>query len=389
MSRRQLLAVGGSIGVGTVAGCLEGTSGSASSDDEPTPPWTTDELASYIDTNAEITIYASTGSDGQWYDLVEVINDEFGTDITANVFASNGAKVTQRFRQERQAGEDRVDLLSSPSGIDDKMRVLAAEEDKETALELGKEYFEWDLDQKFWFGDVLDDVQKYPFYVTGYNGGPGLVLPINEDIFEERGLDIPETYNDLLDSQYEGLDTLMAGYVAADMVGWIVRHHAAQTDMTEKEWANALRDNLNFVGTSSHTAGVREVRNGDAPMMLYNWTTVPAPFISAESPLRGVFPEDVKAFINGSPLAINKEAPNPWVARFFLSALLEEPVQRRMIHDVANQIPCRFDIDYSTEEMDPYTEKRLTADFEPVGFWESFENARTGQRLKDTGVFDV
>ena len=97
------------------------------------------------------------------------------------------------------------------------------------------------------------------------------------------------------------------------------------------------------------------IRDGEAPIMLYNGPTVLATLEPSTSPLMGVFPKNVKGFMNGSPVAINKEAPNPWVARFFLSAMLEKPVQGRMIREVKNQIPCRLDLDYSAYDPDPYT----------------------------------
>jgi ABC-type glycerol-3-phosphate transport system substrate-binding protein len=391
-SRRGFLAAGATVTATSLVGCLGATSGSGptATSGEPQPPWTTEALADYVDGDETITIYASTGASEEWHDVVEVINDEFDTSLEPNVFASYGSKVTQRFIQERQADNDQVDVLSSPSGIDERMTITAKEEGREAALDIGREYFEWDLDQNFRFNDVLQDVQQYPFYVTTYNGGPGLALPINEEIFEERGLDVPRTYNDLLDDQYEGLQTtISSSYVAADMVGWIVKHHAEQRGVSEMEWARQLSDHLEFVGASSHTAAAREVRDGNAPMMLYNWPTVLGPFAGEDSPLRAVFPEDVKSDMNGSPVAINKNAPNPWAARFFVSAYLEESVQRRLVTDVVRQIPCRLDLDYSAQNPDVFTEKRLNTEFEPVSFWDSWRTAQVGQEAKDEGVFDL
>jgi len=372
-----------------LVGCLGGDEGTKT-ESGPEPPWTTEDLAKQIDAESTINIYASTGADQEWYDLVDVINDEFGTKLEAEVYATNGTDLTQRFIQERQADNDTADVLSSPTGIDDDMLVTDREDSREDALNIARKYFEWDLDQKFWFNDELQDVQQYPFYIAAYNGGPGLTMPINEDVFADRGLDIPETYNDLLDDQYAGMEVaLSSAYIASDMVGWIVRHHAAETDMSETEWAQKFQEHLDYTGVSSHTAGAREVRNGNIPLMLYNWPTVIAPFTGADSPLTGVFPEGVPGFMNGSPIGINNEAPNPWVARFFLSATLEESVQRRMINDVERQIPCRLDLDYSEQEPDVYTEKRLNSDFEAVEFWDEWQNSTVGQKVKDDGALDI
>ncbi|MEF8851003.1 MAG: hypothetical protein V5A44_08920 [Haloarculaceae archaeon] len=391
-SRRSFLATGATVTTASLVGCLgtssggsapttSGSSGETATSGDPETPWTTEALAEYIDDGSTVTIYAGTGDSQQWYDLITVINDEFGTNIEGNVFASDGGKVSQRFIQERQASNDAVDVLSNASDLRDQIKV-----DGES---VAKQYFEWGLDQNFWFTDVLPDKRTLPFMVGAYNGGAGSVLPINETMFEERGLDIPETYNDLFEDQYEGLETLLPGYVVGSEVGWIIRYHAKQTDMDDLEWINTLADHLEFKGASSHTAGAREVRDGNAPMMFYNFPWVLSPFVSPDSPLLGHFVDGVRSPAVAGPLEINKNAPNPWVARFFVSAVLEEAVQRRMIHDVTDQVPVRLDLDYSAQNPDPYTKKRLNADVTVVGFWEGKTYSTVGQEAKDKGAFEV
>lgn len=387
-TRRGILAAGGAVALGGAAGCL-GRGGSPDTDDTGLEkPWTTEALLTKLDENPSLTIYASTGDDQQWYDLVEVINDEFDTNIQADVFASYGSKVTQRFVQEHQADNHKADVLSTPSGLDERMRMKAEKADRETALDIGRKYFEWDLHRNYWFTDVLTDVQKTPFYISAYNTGPGLALPINEETFDERGLPYPETYNDLFDDRFEGMSMAISKrYVSTEQSGWIARVHAEKSGMDPVEWSEKLWDHLEFTGVSSHTAGARAVRDGDADMMLYNWPLVLDPFMGPDSPLRGVFPEDVKSFMAGDPVCINRHAPNTWAARFFVSAMLEESVQRRLINEVTDQIPVRLDLDYAENDPDPYTHKRLNVDFNPVTFWESWDNVETGKKLADAGCF--
>lgn len=381
-ARRQFLRGAGGAATLALAGCLGGGTGStAGADTGPDPPWTTQDLVGHIDADAKLTIYAGTGDSEQWYDLIAVINDEFGVNLQANVFASDGGKVSQRFLQEHQSGNDKVDIMSVATDIRDQI-LLEGEE-------VAREYYEWDIDRNFWFTDVLPDERVLPFLTAAFNGGAGSALPINVDLFEERGLDVPQSYNDLFEDQYAGLTTLLPGYIVAGSVGWIIRHHAAELDMSDLEWITALKEHLDFTGSSSHTAGAREVRDGTAPMMFYNFPWVIGPFVGEDSPLEGIFVDGVKSDAIAGPVAINKRAPNPWVARFFVSALLEEPVQRRMIHEVTDQVPVRTDLDYAAQNPDPFTMKRLNADVTLVPFWESGTYSKVGQQAKDAGAFDV
>jgi len=386
-SRRAFLTTGAAVTLTAIAGCTGGggdstptTTPTSAGSGDPEPPWTTADLAAQIDGTETLTIYAGTGDSQQWYDLIEVINDEFDTNIEGNVFASNGGKVSQRFVQERQAGEDKVDLLSNASDIQDEIKI--------NGPEAARKYFEWDMDANFWFEDVLPAQRRLPFMIGAFNGGAGSCLPINEDMFSERGLDYPTTYNDLFDDQYEGLETLLPGYVVGGEVGWIIKHHAEQTDMSNMEWINTLADHLSFAGASSHTAAARNVAQGDAPMMFYNFPWVTSPFVS-EYPLRGHFVDPVKSNALAGPLSINKNAPKPWVARFFVSAMLEEPVQRRMINEVTDQVPVRLDLDYSPQEPDPFTSKRLNTETELIGFYDGAQYSEVGQKAKDDGAFEV
>jgi len=412
-SRRAFLATGAAVSAASLVGCLgsdspatstpeaggqstsagdgtastgDGTTagGTASSAGEPEAPWTTEQLADYVDDGAEVTIYAGTGDSQQWYDLIDVINDEFGTSIEATVFASDGAAVSQRLLQERQAGEDKADVISVASNLRDRIKQKGQEEGRAYA----KEWFEWGIDENFWFADALPEKRVLPFLVSGFNGGAGIVLPVSTQIFEEQGLDYPETYNDLFDDQYEGLEVAFSGYVSSGMIGWITRYHAAQTDMDEMEWIRSLMDRFEVVGVNSHSAGMREVGKGNAAMMLYNWPWAAAPFVKNEDlAVDGIFTDPAKSNATEGGLSINREAPHPWVARYFVSAMLEKPVQRRILTDVTDQVPVRTDLDLSGIDIDPYTKRRLNANLFPIGFWESAEYSTLGQKAVDTGMF--
>ncbi|MFC7133000.1 MULTISPECIES: substrate-binding domain-containing protein [Salinibaculum] len=394
-TRRSFLKTGAAVTVASLAGCSgsDGNDGGATPTDsgggEPSKPWTTDELADQIAGDETITIYAGTGDDTQWKDLVNVVNDEFGTNLKASVVAGSGGEVSQRFVQERQAGNDKVDILSNVSDVQDEIKIAGNDEGTEKAREVASNYFEMGVDENFWFADVLDDWHLLPFMVPAFNGGTNITLPYNEDLFEEQGLDVPETYNDFLDPQYEGMTMLVPGYIVATYAGWIVKRHAKETDMSKMEWVEALRNNLNFRGASSYTAATRQVANGEAPTMLFSFPNTVQSIITQSDALRGTFPGGGFWPASAGPLFINKEAPNPWVARFFTSAVLEAPVQKRILTDVYTQVPVRLDLDYSDVETNPYNRSRIETDGQQVGFYETAAYAKTGQKARSEGKFSV
>ena len=380
-TRRTFLATGSAVSVASLVGCLGG--GGSGDSDGPEPPWTTEDLAEQIDGDT-VTIYAGTGDSQQWEDLTSVINDEFDTNIEVDVFASDGSAVSQRFLQERRANEDKADIVSTASNLTEEISSKGEEDGTAQALE----WFEGDIDQNFWFADELPEKRFVSFQVSAYNGGAGICMPVSEEIFESQGLDYPTTYNDLFDDQYEGLDMAFSGYINPDQTGWIARYHAEQRDMEPLEWTESLMENFNVVGVDSHSAGTREVGRGNAALMLYNWPWSAAPFVNNDDlAVRGLLTDPVKANAMEGPMLINKEAPNPWAARFFVSAMLEKPVQRRMLTDVTDQVPVRTDLDLSGIDIPEFTKQRLNADLFRVGFWEESEYATTGQEIIDTGIF--
>ena len=381
-TRRTFLATGSAVSVASLVGCLGG--GGSGDSDGPEPPWTTEALAGQLSGDETITVYAGTGDSQQWHDLVAVINDEYDTNLEANVFASDGSSVSQRFLQERRANEDKADIVSTASNLTEEISSKGEEDGTAQALE----WFEGDIDQNFWFADVLPEKRFVSFQVSAYNGGAGICMPVSEEIFESQGLDYPTTYNDLFDDQYEGLDMAFSGYINPDQTGWIARYHAEQRDMEPMEWMESLMENFNVVGVDSHSAGTREVGRGNAALMLYNWPWSAAPFVNNDDlAVRGLLTDPVKANAMEGPMLINKEAPNPWAARFFVSAMLEKPVQRRMLTDVTDQVPVRTDLDLSGIDIPEFTKQRLNADLFRVGFWEESEYASTGQQIIDTGIF--
>ncbi len=387
LSRRAFVATGAALSVGALAGCSGGESDSGNP--SPDEAWTTEGLRDEIDGDETITIYAGTGDDQQWFDLVNVINDEFGTNLEADVFASDGGTVSQRFIQQREANNEQVDVLSNVSNVQDEIKTTGMEDGEEAANEIARQYFEMGIDENFWFKDVLDDWHLLPFMAPGFNGGTNITFPYNKDIFDDQGADVPEQYGDLLDDQYEGMTMLIPGYVVRTYAGWAISQGASETDMGEMEWMDALRQNVNFKSASSHTTATREIANGNAAMMLYNFPNTVEAFLSGSPALGGAFPSGGMWPASAGPLYINTNAPNPEVARFFVSAVLEKPVQKRMLSEVYTQVPVRLDLDYSDVDATSYARSRINLESDKIGFYETAEYTTVGQTAAEEGKFDI
>jgi ABC-type glycerol-3-phosphate transport system substrate-binding protein len=377
VTRRGALIAGGTAAITALSGC-SGVIGSGTttteSPDGPAPPWTTDELAAHVEDGSTLTIYAGAGTPAAWENLVAVVNDEFDMNLEPEVFVSDGGDVAQRVIQERQAGRDQADIISQGSDLYDRLHRKGREA-------VGK-YYEVGFDENYWFNDVLDDVKTESWYVNAYNGGPSTAMAINRDVFDELGLDVPQTWNDLFEDQYEGVETYLASYVVANRIGWIINHHAEQRGMEPMTWMEEMYDHLSFSGIESHTRGARAVGQGNAPFMFYNfpWTIHR---VAQDFPVEIHFPAGIQALMSSGHLAINNEAPNPWAARFFVSAVLEKSVQRRLVHEGGELAPGRLDLDYSAQDPGPYMEQLLTADVTRIPFWEEREHTLTGEQATE------
>jgi len=393
-NRRQFLKAGGVSTVVATAGCLGSNNGGSTTQpdtDDSNSAWTTQQLKEKIAGDETITIYAGTGEGSQWKDLTSVINDEFGTSLSVNVFAGNGREVSQRFIQERQANSDKVDILNNASNLTDKITTAWREEGKDKALEQAAQWFEMGVDENFWFKDVLGDWHLLPFMIPAINGGSNATLPYNKRIFEENGVEPPKPYNELLDDKYEGMTMLIPGYIGTN-AGFYIERAAKDAGMDPMDWLDELRNNVNFEGASGPTTAVRRVANGDAAMVLFTWPNVVQSFLAkGKDELGGSFPEGGYWPAGAGPFHINKEAPNPWVARFFASATLEAPVQKRILSDVYTQTPVRLELDYSDVEASDYDKQvmGLGDTATKVGYTEIPEYRNVINQAREEGKFQT
>jgi len=385
ISRRGFLAAGAAASAASLVGCLGGGgdgSTPTTTGDEPEPPWTTDDLAAQVEEGTTLTIYSGAGERNTWESFVEVLNDEFGVGLEPNVVTAGGTEISQRFIQERQADEDTADLCTAFPDIRNQIY-----EDGES---VAQDYFEWDIDQKFWFSEELEDYFTTKWGASLYNGGASLVMPVNEQIFEEQGLEIPSTYNDLLDDQYEGLSMGALTDPVSDQLGWVIGYHAAQTDMEPMEWIETFMDHFEVSGYNSHSNAGRSVAEGNEAFMVYNFPWTIAELVTNdEFSLVANFTQPTKWQTAEGLSYINKNAPHPWAARFALSAALEPPVQKRLINDVPAITIARTELDLSGIDIGPYAQQRLEAELDPVDFWENEEYTQTGLEAIESDAYKI
>lgn len=375
VSRRALLSAGGTAVLASFAGCVGGSDDTTeSTGSELETPWTTEELADQVEDGTEVTFYMASGTQDSWHDLIDVVNDEYDTDLTASAFVSDGGEVSQRLIQEQQANNDQADLVTVATDIRDMVHDNGPEE--------AENWFELGIDENFWFSEELPSEYTEPWYVSTRNAGPTLGMGINPEIFESRGLDYPETYNDLFDEQYRDLETALPSYLVASQIGWVVGYHASQMDMSNQEWVESLSDHLDFSGFDSHTSGARAVGEGRVPLMFYNFPHTMHQFIP-DLPIEAHFPEVVPRQMSASFTSINKGAPNPWAARFVLSAMMEESVQRRMIDEVTQVNPGRGDLDYSDHDLEPHIREYLETETKMITLWEEEEFVNIGREARN------
>jgi hypothetical protein len=371
-----VLAAGSGVALATVAGCV-GNTGSPSSEPDSgdlEKPWTTEELAEEVEDGTTVNFYMASGTQESWSDLIDVINDEFGTDLKAESFVSDGGEVSQRLIQEKQANNEQCDVTTVATDLRDRIHQNGPEE--------AENWFELGIDENFWFSEELPDAYTEPWYVSTRNAGPTIGMGINPEIFEEQGLDYPDTYNDLFEDQYEGLETALPSYLVAAQIGWIIDYHAGEMDMGNQEWVEALMDHLDFTGFNSHTAGARAVGEGRVPLMFYNFPHTMHQFIP-ELSIEAHFPEVAPRQMSASFTSINEGAPNPWAARFVLSATMEESVQRRMIDEVTQVNPGRSDLDYSEQDPPEHILEFLRTDARRITLWEEKEFAEVGRTARN------
>lgn len=374
VNRRQFLAAAGATATIGIAGCSGEETEKTDGDDGPDPPWTTEELADHIEAGTEITIYNGYQNPTPYEQLIEVINDEYGTTLEPTVFATDGGEVSQRIIQERQADRDQSDIISVATDLMDMIH--------QEGREAEGEYFELGIDEDYWFSDELEGPYLERWYASLFNGGPSLAMPVNPDVFDEMGISYPNTWNELFDDVYEDVRITLPRYIVRRHLGWIIDYHAEQRGMENMAWMESLMDHMTFEGVDSYSSGTRDVGEGNAPFMFFNFPWVITRF-TADFPVETHFPDVVPRFMSSGTLSINNRAPNPWAARFVLSATAEPVIQRSILNEVDDFTPGRIDIDYSAEEMDPETRATLEADPILVSFWDELDFSAVGQQAAE------
>lgn len=358
MSRRGLLAATGAT-LATLSGCSgKANTGSGGNKEGIETPWTTEDLAekAKADESGKVVVYAGTGSFNPWDQIGEVIAEEYPW-FEIDGVAGKGGQISQRILQEHQSGESEVDIISQGDEI---------YSDKDIRERLIKP----NHDETYWFADD-SEASEYatPWFASALNGGPSVGIGINPVELENRGLDVPNSWNDLLEDQYKDVPVIFPQSPNTKRFGWIVSYHAEEMGMEPTEWFQAQADHLDLRIVSGHTTGARFLGQGDAPLMHHNYPWVVRRFVD-ELNAKVHFPDPVPMFLSSGIVSEYVNAPHPWTARFFISVLMEDWVQKRIAKDVDEFGPGRVDIDYSGLGLGSYTERTLNTPISPIGFEE-------------------
>lgn len=350
-----------------LAGCV-GFAGTDTSEgtDGPEPPWTTEQLAPLaeeeIGDDGALVLYAGTGDFKPWEQIGDILAQEYPWfDIEG--FAGRGGEVSQRVIQEHQAGRSEVDVVSQGDELlmDDELRT---------------EIYPSTHDENYWFAHEasLEDYSS-PWFASPLNGGPSVALGINPIELEKRNLDVPDSWNDLLEPQYEDVPVIFPQEPNLKRFGWIVSYHAEQKGLEPAEWFEKQVEHLDLEIVSSHTPGARFLGQGVTPLMHHNYPWVLRRFVE-DLNVEVHFPDPVPMFLSSGIVTKYINSSNPWTARFFISVLMEEWVQKKIALEVDQFGPGRLDIDYSGIGLDEYTERTLAASVELIG-WEAEQKYKT------------
>ncbi|HFC12883.1 MAG TPA: extracellular solute-binding protein [Anaerolineae bacterium] len=178
---------------------------------------------------------------------------------------------------------------------------------------------------------TLDQISaQYQFkdskFVTGVGMYP-LVVFYNADVLAEDGLDVPETYDDLLDPQYKG--KIVMPHPATSGTAYSAISLFLQTKGEEKGWEYILdlAENVDQF-TRSGRAPHRLVAQGEYPIGIGFYDAVFN--MNAEGfNLTPIFPAPV--FADPYTAAVVKGAPNEAKAKLFFDYLLTADAQKVLL----------------------------------------------------------
>lgn len=201
----------------------------------------------------------------------------------------------------------------------------------------------------------------------GYWTGISLVFPgimVNNDLIKEKGLKVPETWQDLADPQYKG--DLMAADPSISGTNYALISGLIQAMGEEKAWSlfDKINANIPFFakrgGEPPKKVAAGEFAVGIIPM------SGESIGMEKKYPVTAIYPKDMIPWVP-APVAIFKNAQNLEAAKVFVDWALSKAGQE-FIRDQDPRIMTRKDVSIPTQYIKEVSvEKLIKLDIEKLG----------------------
>ncbi len=195
----------------------------------------------------------------------------------------------------------------------------------------------------------------------GYWTGLALVpagFLVNNDVLEEKGLDIPKTWEDLADPQYKN-EIIMAS-PAISGTQYAILNGTLQAWGEEKGWDiwSRINDNVDFYAKGGGEPGPKTCAGeyGIAILAMTGSTFA----LEEEYPVTAVYPEDMIPW-TPAPIGIFKDSENKEAAKIFVDYMLSKEGQEAL-READARIMAREDVEVPSAIGNVDTSKLIQQD---------------------------
>lgn len=359
--RTFLKTTGGIVGASILAGCSGGGNVGSNGSSGPSPPWTTEDLAEAAqEESGTPTLFSATGSTEDYDAIVNAIQEDYPF-FELDVVTGRGVGLAQRFRSEKDAGQVTADMVMNTYPL---MR----------SREVTTEHFESGVSEDFAIVKDLPNPTYTDFSTTPFNYGPLYCIISNNDMVQEQGIELgplqENDWNGFLNDQYADTDVVWSQVPNWNSFGFVLENQSQKANMEPEEWLSSMQDHLNFIFTDGHSAGMRQMGAGAAPLMFGGYTHHP-PRYSDELSAEALLPKEAPQFPHNYGIYKTHESEQPWQTRFFQSVVMEESFQQMLANPETGPgffWPGRPDLDYSDSGMAEYKLNLLETDMVQLDF---------------------
>jgi len=304
-----------------------------------------------------LTVYSSV-DDENAVKLLDAFTADTGIDVDF-VFLSSGPAMS---RIEAEAARPQADVwFGAPS----ENHVLAAERglteqfDNPNADALADEFRDED---GYWYGIYTNP----------------LAFGVRTDILESRGAEVPRSWADLLDSDYQGLVQMPSPQSSGTGFAVIMTLKEIYGEEEAYEYLEKLNPNVQTY-TQSGTAPSGALGVGETPLAL-QFTPAFLKLVDEGFPVEVVFPEEGVGF-EVAAVSILKDAPNQEEAQTLVEWITSEAGQEQLVTSQTYFLPVRSDV--SAGEGIPTLDSINLVPYDPT------EAAERREELVDRWVDDV